>query len=224
MSKEIFKKTYLEKVEANYSYLEPYFNDTLILLSAIKPIKYQIINCLMIEQFIASINCTNHFLERLMKLTLIENYVKGIKYDEAEKLTEKLDIAYEKYDGLLLSQSIKACYEEAKLITENEFIELNKIRELIRNSYSHAQMSKINRGLPKTMSMFMFDFEEVKKSIKNKSEIKKKEVFIPTNSPALQTEFQNSASKDLAINYFKAVYQIAKNIDVKLDFNKEYYK
>ncbi|MFS4483654.1 hypothetical protein ACKGJY_11590 [Hyunsoonleella sp. 2307UL5-6] len=224
MSKEIFIKSYLEKVEKNYSYLEPYFNHSLILLSAINPVKYEIINCLMIEQFIAAINCTNHFLERLMKLALIQKKTKGLKYDKVEKLSKKLDVAYHNYDKLNLWESIDKCLKEAKLITTEEFNTLNNMKDKIRNSYSHAQMQKINQGLPNKIPMRMYSFKEVAKSMKNKTPIEHKEVLVPTKSPALQSEFQKMNSKELAINYFNTVYQIAKNIDIKLDTNKEYYK
>ncbi len=224
MFKEIFIKGYLEKIERNNSFLEPYFKHSLILLSAINPIKYEIINCLMIEQYIASINCTNHFLERLMKLALIQKETEGLKYDEIEKLSSKLNIAYINYDKLNLCDSIDKCYNEARLITKNEFETLNKMRSEIRNSYSHAQMQKINQGLPENISMQMYSFKEAKKSIKNKTKIVSKEVFIPTKDPTLQSEFQKSYSKDLAINYFKTVYEIAISIDVKLDVKLEYEK
>lgn len=220
MSKETFIKAYTEKVERNYSYLEPYFNHNLILLSAINPVKYEIINCLMIEKFIASINCTNHFLERLMKLALIQKKTKGLKYDEIEELSSKLDDAYNDYDKLNLWESIDKCFKEAKLITKDEFDVLNKIKYKIRNSYSHAQMQKINQGIPNKIPMKMYSLKEVTKSMKSK--IIHKEVLAPTKDPTLQSEFQKNSSKDLAINYFKTVYQIAMNIDLKLDEKGEY--
>lgn len=82
MSKEIFLKGYTEKVIRNYDKLERYFNDDLIILSALNQAKSQIINCLMIEQNSASITLTNYFVERMLKTALIQQEVYGLKISE----------------------------------------------------------------------------------------------------------------------------------------------
>ncbi len=99
MSKEIFLKGYTEKVNKNYDSLEFYFNDDLVILSALSPVKYEVINCLMIEQYQASITLTNHMVERMLKLALIEKEIYGLKIslDDIE-LNKKLKEATQKYD------------------------------------------------------------------------------------------------------------------------------
>ncbi|UZO80154.1 hypothetical protein NBT05_14505 [Aquimarina sp. ERC-38] len=164
MSKEIFLKGYTEKVIRNYDTLEYYFNDRLAILSALNPVKYQIINCLMIEQYIASVTLTNHLLERMLKLSLISKEIYGMKIGINDfELKLKLDMAYQKYDKLVLSESIKKNYE-ANLIDDDEKKFLNdKIRDSIRNAFSHAEMEKINKGKRKNMLVYSFNLEEMKK-------------------------------------------------------------
>ncbi|WP_158974840.1 hypothetical protein [Cellulophaga sp. L1A9] len=226
MSKEIFLKGYTEKVNKNYSSLEYYFNDDLIFLSALNIAKYEIINCLMIEQYNASITLTNHMVERMLKLALIEKITNGLKISEKDikELEKTLSEASNLYDAEVMSQSIKLVFEEG-LISEEEKSYLDKvIRDNIRNGFSHAEMEKINKGKVDQIEMYSFKFTEVQKSLNEGSPIPKKQIKVSTKAPFLQSEIQKMKAEEIAFPYFKSIYTIAKNIDRRLDTKKEYYE
>ena len=223
MSKEIFLKSYKEKVNRNYDQLDYYFNDRLAILSALNPVKYQIINCLMIEQNIASVTLTNHLLERMLKLALIEKEIYGLKIGKDDiELKLKLDFSYKKYDNLVLSQSIKEAYK-SELINDKEKEYLyNIVRDNIRNAFSHAEMEKINKGKQESITMFSYKFGEVEEKFRNQEALAHKEIIVSTKVPVLQSEIQNDKCSQIAMPYFESIYKIAKNIDARLDLKKEF--
>ena len=225
MSKEIFYKDYTEKIKHNFDLLEPFLENSLMILDALEDVKHEIINCLMIEQNIASINCTNHFLERLLKLALIQNDLAGMKIDSknTEVFTNTLEEANKKYDGLVMSQSIDKCFKNG-IINKQEKEYLSKIQKEIRNSYSHSEMEKVNKGKVDNIKMFSFDIKQVQDALVNKTKIESKEILVSTKEPKIQSLIQKENAKNLALTFFKSIYNIAKNIDYRLDFNGEYYK
>ncbi len=225
MSKEIFIKGYIEKVNKNYSSLEYYFNDDLVILSALNPVKYEVINCLMIEQYQASVTLTNHLVERMLKLALIEKEIYGLKIsiDDTE-LEKKLKEATKKYDKNVMFESIKLAFAE-NLISDKERDYLDKIiRDNIRNGFSHAEMEKVNKGKPENFEMHSYKFGEVTDLFKNGKKIPKNQINVSTLAPFMQSEIQKMKAEAIAFPYFKCIYTIAKNIDRRLDTKKEYYK
>ncbi|TMM52033.1 hypothetical protein FEE95_21725 [Maribacter algarum] len=226
MSKEILIKGYVEKVNKNYNSLEYYFDDELKFLQPLNLAKYEVINCLMIEQFNAAITLTNHMTERMLKLALIEKTTHGLKISEKDinELNKTITEASNLYDSEKMSQTIKLVYNEG-LITEQEKTYLDKvIRDKIRNSFSHAEMEKVNKGKKDQIELRSFKFTEVQKSINEGSPIPKKQIKVSTKVPFLQSEIQKMKAEEIAFPYFKNIYKIAKNIDRRLDVKKEYYK
>ncbi|WP_299218466.1 hypothetical protein [uncultured Aquimarina sp.] len=223
MEKEEYIIQYEKRVNKNYDELSFFINDNLHILSNLKSVKYEIINCLMIEQFQASITITNHFLEKMLKSALISKYIEGLKFSDSDELNLKLKEAYKKYDDKTLKQSIDSALE-IDIINKDEFNYINKVRDDIRNAFSHAQMDKINKGKPERIKMFSFNINEVQKSIINTATVPKgKELNISTQELGIQALIQEDHSKSIAYTYFKSIYTITKNIDVRLDFKKEYY-
>ncbi|WP_299186863.1 hypothetical protein [uncultured Aquimarina sp.] len=225
MSKEIFLRSYLEKVNQNYNKLEYYLNDRLVVLSPLNLIKDQIINCLMIEQNIAAITISNHFLERMLKLALIEKEIYGLKIrKDNNQLNLKLDKAYKKYDRLILSDSISEGYNRNLINEEEKKYLKDRIKDDIRNAYSHAEMEKVNKGKPENMNMFQYNLNEVNEKLKNQESLIHNEINVSTKVPSIQSDIQRDRCNKIAYPYFESLYQIAKNIDARLDIKKEFYK
>jgi len=220
MSKDIFINSYKKKIDKNYYKLKPIFDDNLFILSALNAIKYEVINCLMINQYISSIMSTNHMVERMLKLALIEREIYGLKLSSNNDiLYKKLNKAYTSYDKLTLSQSVNKMFDK-KLINKDEYHYINNtIRDNIRNAFSHAEMEKINIGKPSKIDSYMGEFSKLKNH-----NINLDKVDLSTQIPAIQSLIQKDKCSEIAMPYFENVYEIAKNIDTRLDINKEYYK
>jgi len=77
-----FKKSLKEyaevRIDRNYSKLERFFNHDLTFMLSLLSIRWEILNCLLLENNNASITLTNHFVERMLKLYLIKLETKGI--------------------------------------------------------------------------------------------------------------------------------------------------
>ncbi len=121
-------------------------------------------------------------------------------------------------------QSIKLAFEKNLIIDkERDYLD-NKIRDNIRNGFSHAEMEKVNNGKPDYFEMPSYNFGEVTNSLRDGEEISNNLVNVSTLVPAMQSEFQKIKAEAIALPYFKSIYKIAKNIDRRLDIKKEYYK
>lgn len=140
-----------------------------------------------------------------------------MNYSNAELYNEKTVEAIKLYDNLVLFESLKLAKEE-DLITEAEQKILNDFRSKIRNPYSHAEIKKILNEAPENFTGFMFNLNEVKESLSKGEPIKMGEKkVITTYSSAISQLYQENLSQQIALNYFKTVYKILKNIEERIE-------
>lgn len=204
-------------IEKNHETLKEYFDDKLFHFVSLTNLRNETLQCLLLELNQASIFTTNHFLERMIKLALIEKHTLNLNYSNAELYNEKTVEAIKLYDNLVLFESLKLAKEE-DLITEAEQKILNDFRSKIRNPYSHAEIKKILNEAPKNFTGFMFNLNEVKESLSKGEPIKMGEKkVITTYSSAISQLYQENLSQQIALNYFKTVYKILKNIEERIE-------
>lgn len=218
--KEIFKKHFADKIEENFSSIEKYFDHHLHELCALNSIKHEVIDCLALGLYQSSITATNHLLERTLKLSLIELETKDVNYSDIEKYTKVVNHAFQQYDHLYLHQTLKNNRNKG-LISQEEFDYLSNVSKTIRDAYSHAQTSVINREMPDKFTGFLFSISEVKNNlIKGEKTEPGKRIDIPTSSPTISQIFQENISKEKALEYFANVYTVIMNIEMRLKEKK----
>jgi hypothetical protein len=214
--KKLLKEYAEVRIDRNYSKVESFYNHEMSYMSSLRSIRWEILNCLLLENDNASITLTNHFVERMLKLSLIQLETKDINLSEPEKYSKRIIHAHNQYDRLKLNVSIKR-NKDKQLISEDEFNYLNTTCKMFRDSYSHAEIGVINKTQPNNFSGFMFSFDDVKqKLIKGEHNFEKKLIEIPKESPSMAQFYQTQSSRENALDYFTNVYQILINIEKKL--------
>ena len=217
--KEYIKKYFNEIIDETFDGLiwilkdvKPKIKELINLESLIK----ENFNCLLLGLNQASIFCSNHLLERLMKYSLIQNETINFFFTDKEIYINKLNEAKLKYDSKTLFETIKLVID-SKLISQEQGDNLQKLRQSIRNPYSHAEIAKINKNIPELIPGYLFSFNEVKKNIVNKEERQMlKSLDLPTYSPAIAQLYQELNSKEIALNYFKSILETIIVIDINL--------
>lgn len=207
MKKNLFEEGFIEKLNKNFNKRSKYFEFDFFVLSDLSKIVFEINKCIILEFYSASITLTNHLLERLLKLSLIYNET-GIESIPAEKWSEVFEEPNKKYCSIPLGNSIEKC-RKLELITKNEKVFLfDKIRDLMRNGFSHADYAKILDDLPNETTMFLGSFS-------NPTELKP--VYMnPKIIPSMQTIHIENFAKENATNYFDYVFELIKKIDQRL--------
>lgn len=210
-------KSYKELIEKNNNKLEPFYNCSFIVFNELNALKNEILDCLLLEFFQASIFTTNHLLERMVKLILIKNHTREHNYSEIHKYRKKLNESEKKYDGLTLNDSLNKAFGLGLISPEqNEYIKYAKNH--FRNPFSHAQVSKINKD-DDDFSGYLFDVKNVKESLQQLNELTiPKRIDIPKFSPAISQLLQEKNSKEIAFEYFRNIFNILS--DVENDFFK----
>ena len=194
-------KQLTEKIRVNYQTYEVYWQDELY-WQDLNYVKREICICLLTEQYQAAITLTNHFLERILKLSLIYHHSDQKAFLNLDTLSEKYKDATEKYDGAHLYNNIKSCCD-AGLIELERGEALQKIREQVRNGFSHADMGKVF-GKAETR-MLMGSFLDPRKSHVRSMPI----VAVPFMQGIAQYEF----AKENAHWYFDVVYAVLKHVE-----------
>lgn len=207
MNKEIFEKAFLESLNKNFEKHSKYFDFEFYTYPELGQTIFEINKCLILEFYRASITLTNNLLERVLKLALIYNEA-GLGPKPFEDWPKLFSGPNTKYGSLPLGNSIECCKKE-NLITEKENIILfDKIRELMRNGFSHADSSKVLKHLPDEAT-----FYEAKLS--GPSDLKR----VTINQkvvPIFQSIQMDNFAKTNAFNYFVFVFTLMKNIDERL--------
>lgn len=211
-------KQYAEvRIERNYSNLERFYNHDLTFMSSLLNIRWEILNCLLLENNNASITLTNHFVERMLKLSLIELETKNITLSEPEKYSKRVIHVHNQYDHLTLDATIKH-NKKRLLISEDESYYLSTTCKTFRDSYSHAQIGVINKIQPEKFSGYMFSFDDIKKKLVNgETNFNKIEIEIPKESPTMAQLYQTESARENALEYFSKIYEILINIEKRLE-------
>lgn len=174
---------------------------------------YQIVKCLMLEMYTAAFTLTNHVLERLLKIALINKAVgiRGIPTEQWEAVFSKPNADY---GSITLAESIKLCSKENLIDNEEYKFLYDEVRNSFRNGYSHADIGKILKDVEPEMTLFEFKFSnpsEGKPVIVNRKML-----------PMIQGIDMQTFAQEHAEPYFVFVFNLIEKITVRLEsFDKE---
>ena len=211
MTKQDYLKFLERTFKHNFDRESKYFEFDSKLFSELKPLIYQINYCLILELHIPALTATNYLIERLLKIALIYNEVRNISVDITQ-LNSLYDLPNKKYIKLTLEKSIEKCRAFGLIDdAEKEFLN-EKIRPLIRNSYSHGNSTIISKTLPQEAIAYVGSFSEPSKL----EEITFEKHFIPTFQSQLFDDFARQNSQI----YFDFAYALISNIERKINYFK----
>jgi len=206
MKKEQFQEKYSKAIDANYDALNPYIERGLTIFE-IESVKQEILNCLMVNLYQASIALTNHLLERGLKLALIHNEV-GIVPLPIEEWSTKFPEPNKRYGSLNLNKAIELCIKESLLLEDERKLLMDTIREQFRNGFSHADMTQILKDFPSTGTFHFGNFTNP--GVITQIELPQTAIHV------LQPLLQEGFAKQNALLYFKYVYKLLINIEKRL--------
>lgn len=212
MEKEIFEKSFIEKLNKNFPDLAKYFDFNLEIFCEFNTLIFEINKCLILEFHRASITLTNNLLERLLKLALINNSI-GIRSIPIEQWNDVFNEPNRKYSSISLGNSIEMCKKNG-LLSENEKTFLfDIIRELMRNGFSHADSSKILSDLPDESKMYQGSLTNPNEELK---EVSVNQKVIPTFQAIQMEYFAEENAKPYFDFIFNLIFRIEKRLIEKL--------
>ncbi|ADY29318.1 hypothetical protein [Cellulophaga lytica] len=201
----LFKKA----LEENFEHFKHYLrNPRFYYFTDLKSTIGEIVKCLITESHTAAITLTNHFLERILKLALIQK-ASGT---QPKKITDwnKTYSVSDKYSNWKMGATIKKC-KELKIISKTQFKELTEFQETIRNGFSHYDPKKILRDSENTIDLIDKSDSDSKKIVG----LNYKEI------PTLQNFFVREFARDNSEEYFDYVFNLI--LSIEKHFKIEYY-
>lgn len=174
-------------------------------LNSLKSIISEICDSLIIGNAQAAITLTNHLFENSLKQTLIIWDSQGRQFDDSKRIDETLKNEVETYDDKDIEPNINNCKRKG-LITKDEAKRLIELKNIYRNSFSHASYSK----LFKNASMVLYSG-----NLKNPTEVKEETANI-SKVPLLYLLAQEQFANKNALNYFLEVYEFIDKMDKML--------
>jgi hypothetical protein len=209
-NKAFLEKIFQKALEENFDHYKHYLrNPRFYYFSDLKSTIGEIIKCLIIEAHSASITLTNLFLERILKLALIQK-ASGTQPSEIKDWNQTYS-ASDKYSGWIMNDTINEC-KKLKIISEQQFNELTDLRQTIRNGFSHYSPKKILRDSENTIDLID----------KSDSENKKIEGLNYKEIPTLQNFFVRKFAKENSEDYFDYVFNLM--LSIERHFKTEYYE
>ena len=198
-----------ESAKKNFENNNKYFEFDSIVFSELKPLIYQINNCLILEFYISALTTTNYLIERLLKIALIYNEVRS-KSVEIKQLDDLYKLPNKKYIKLNFEKTIQKC-RALGLIDDSEQIFLDKkIRPLVRNPYSHGDPTKITNTLPSKSKAYVGN-------LNNPGVIEEIE-FEKHSIPTFQNIIFNDFAEKNAPVYFDFAFNLIFNIERKINY------
>lgn len=216
MKKEDYLKNLNSKIHQNIDlYFEYIDREDLYYFVELKSLINENIDCLLLNNYLASINTTNHLFERFVKLSLINFYTIETDYSNIELYNQLIDKAYN-FDDKTLVPVLKQ-FQETKLIDDGELKYLLNLKDKYRNPYAHSDTKKIV-GNSESYKGKIFSIEDGFKALfeNNFAQLPFKEIEIRNYSPPLaQLNIEIMAEKN-AFKYFKEVFDFILIIDERL--------
>jgi len=201
-----------DNINTYFSYID---NNVFHTFCSLKRLINENINCLLLNNHIASICVTNHILERFIKLSLIEHGTSGIDYSNDELYNTKLLESFS-YDHKVLGVTLQEL-RNVNLITDQELQNLQSFKDAYRNPYSHADTKRINKDVPNTFKGRMYSLDYLPNILtQNFKNLSYEEKNISTLSPPIAQEYIHEHAINNAFNYFKAVFDIMIIVDKRL--------
>jgi hypothetical protein len=202
---DFFNNKIIENIQTLNSFYEHHF----ILFCNLNTLVNENINCLLLGLNQASIFTTNHLLERMLKVALMDFHTKGY-YIGNPKFEIKLEEAKKLYDGKVLNDTINFAVAKS-IITEDERKELINLKNEFRNPYSHAEAAKIIKDAPQTFTGFMGSFTEAMDAMTKGKQIPLKQITVPSYAFAQEHQFNLAQTK--SFDYFKQIFNLMIEID-----------
>lgn len=198
-----------DKIIENMAGLDPFYEYHFILFCSLDTLIHENLNCLLLGLNQSSIFTTNHLLERMLKVALMDFHLKGYYIGNPDFET-KLEEAKKLYDGKELHKTISLAVEKG-IITEDERNELMSLKNEFRNPYSHAEAAKIIKDAPPIFSGFMSNIDDAKEAITKGESIPMQQITVSSYAFAQRHQFEIAKLK--AFDYFKKVFNIMVKID-----------
>jgi hypothetical protein len=208
MDKEVFEKSFINKLNKNFPEFSKYFNFRLEVFCEFNTLIFEINKCLILELYRATITLTNNLLERLLKLALIQNET-GIGPKPIEEWDEVFNEPNKKYSSIALGSSIEQCKRQGLISDKEKEFLFPTIRVLMRNGFSHADSSEILANLPDESIMYQGNLKNPNNDLKKVSVNQK--IF-----PALQALQMEEFAKTNAKLYFDFVFKLIFIIEKRL--------
>jgi len=158
MDQVLFQNHYNRCIE-NLDEFQKYFDYEYNVFFELKTTVVEVSHCLMLEFYKSSITLTNHLLERLLKLALINKEV-GIGAIPIDQWNEVFKEANRKYGSLVLGGSIDQCKKQNLINQDERDFLFDRIREQLRNGFGHGDNSKVLCDLPEEMVGFHGSFSK----------------------------------------------------------------
>lgn len=129
-------------------------------------IRHEIRTCIVCELHQAAITLTNHYLEKFLKVSLVNSICPKMIHDKG--FDEERRAAIKRFGSKPMSTNIATALEK-QIITNNESKVLDTFKDTFRDTFSHFDHQKL---IPNhNMNLQMFDFTKIEppKSIDNVS-------------------------------------------------------
>lgn len=205
LNRENLIKLFNNGLDENFDNLKDYLSFyTVTIFRELESNIFQNIQCLIVNAYSASITLTNHMLERLLKLALIQNEiglnpVKISDWNETYKTTTH-------YSEMKLFETIKLCHEKS-LINDEQEKYLTDMRKQFRNGFSHYFPKTILSDHKETVDVH-FPNEDPEKAYD--IEVNMKQI------PVLQDFYVRRFAEENALTYFDYVFHLIRSIEKRL--------
>lgn len=206
--KKSFNEAFSKYFDSNFSKVEKYIDYDIQVFYELESTLIQQYKCLITESYIASITLTNHILERLLKLALIQNYVGLKPAKDMKTFAIMYEVPHKLYSDKTLGNTIDHCKKEGLITqTQRDFL-YDYIRETIRNGFSHSDTDKVFKAAPDESIVYHQNLTEPINPQPMTMNLKL--------NPSIQSIHLFDFAKDAAPKYFDYVFELMKSIEQEL--------
>jgi hypothetical protein len=201
-----YRKVFEKGIAERFPDLCQYLHHPVLIFTELQPKFNEIISCIIMESYSASITLTNHVLERLLKLALIIDTVglDKIKIEDWNSVYSSIEV--DKINSKKLNDTINMC-KSRNLISEEEKNHLHLLRESIRNGFSHFDPKQIFKD---EIDIKTFTYQASNSKEKKPFELNFKSI------PMLQSVYTNLYAKENAQYFFEVVFKLTYNIQKRI--------
>lgn len=211
LNRELLVKEFNDGLDKNFDSLKEYLSFyTVTIFIELKSNIFQNIQCLIVNAYSASITLTNHMLERLLKLALIQNDI-GLNPLQIKNWNRTYKEPHQ-YSKMVLHKTIKLCHE-CNLINDLQEKYLTDMREQFRNGFSHFDPTKILIDHKETSEIH---FPNENPGDSYDIEVNMKQI------PVLQDYYVRKFARENALPYFDYVFHLIRSIENELKFKHNF--
>lgn len=208
IDKKYFKEKFESLIDENFDKIKPYLNFDSVIFDELTEKILEANNCILIKAPVALITLTNHLLERILKLSLINNEIGFESIKNLDLWETHFDDAHKRYSNLDLNDTVNRCCTQGLITKEHKKYIQKKIREQLRNGFSHANTDMILKESPNTTYMYSSKISNPSKLIPFKVNLK--------TTPFLQSIQMYNFACEVSLPYYGFVYSLIIHIENKL--------